>query len=96
MPDDTCQVTVMKYSEASATHPIPAEMTQFIPQEPEQEDSCGIQSPAKPSPVPSAHFHKKHPHGQGFCVEMEDTNRQGFPPAWSPSGAGRAHYKEGL
>lgn len=53
MPDDTCQITDMKYKETSAAHPIPAEMTQLLPQEPEQEDSCGVQSPAKPSLVPS-------------------------------------------
>ena len=67
-------------------------MTQLLPQEPEQADSCGVQSPAKPRPVPSGPS-KKHPHGQGFSVEMGDTGRQGFLAAWSPSKADRAHYK---
>lgn len=54
MPDETCQMKEWhEYSETSPAHPIPAEMTQLLLQEPEQVDSCGIQSPAKPSPGPS-------------------------------------------
>lgn len=67
-------------------------MTQFLPQEPEQADSCGVRSPAKPSPVPSGPS-KKHPHGQGFTVEMGNRGRQGFLPVCPPSEADRAHYK---
>lgn len=64
-------------------------MTQLLPQEPEQADLCGVQSPAKPRPVPSGPS-KEHPHGQDFSVEMGDTGRQGCIPA---SEADRPHCK---
>lgn len=51
---------------------------------------CAEPCKTQPSPFRA---HKKHLHGQGFCVERGDTDRQGFIPAWSPSEAGRAYYK---
>lgn len=58
-------------------------VTHLLPQQPEQADSHGVQSPAKPSPVPSG-LCQKHPHEQRFSVERGDTGRQGFLPAWPP------------
>lgn len=56
-------------------------MVTHLPQQSEQADSRGVQSPAKPSPVSSG-LCQEHPHGLGPSVEMGDTGRQGFLPAW--------------